>query len=212
MCNTWQSAPVAPLPLAQVAVRALQQLLSMGAAGGAPGLAAVCERLPEPSDEAIEEAGLPPMQGGWDWTGNLGGLWQALGGQQVGVLSRARAGQRRALAHWPSRSALAKLHVSHNLCSPPPTYPPAHPPASGLSAAQRSVASRLPLLHEMFGCLTKPSCARELEAMCGCLSLAAEVLPPAFAGERLQWGSGAVGRWGAPQAGGVLTLTVTTGS
>lgn len=50
--------------LSQVAVRALQQLLSMGAAGGAQGLAAVCERLPDPSEEAIEEAGLPPFEGG----------------------------------------------------------------------------------------------------------------------------------------------------
>lgn len=50
--------------LPQVAVRALQQLLSMGAAGGAQGLAAVCDRLPDPSEEAIEEAGLPSFEGG----------------------------------------------------------------------------------------------------------------------------------------------------
>jgi len=47
------------------------------------------------------------------------------------------------------------------------------------------VAARLPLLHEMFSCLIKPSCGRELEALCGCLSMAAEALPPAFAGEWL---------------------------
>lgn len=51
------------------------------------------------------------------------------------------------------------------------------------------MAARLPLLHEMFACLIKPSCARELEAMCSCLSLAADVLPPAFAGgwQHLGW-------------------------
>lgn len=176
-------------PCPQVAVRALQQLLSMGAAGGAPGLAAVCERLPEPSDEAIEEAGLPPMEGGWDAShqNELGGLWAGFGWEG----SRWVCCQGRGLGSDACTCTLAINKCSRQgSCVPQPviaTYrPPTHPPAAGLSAAQRSVASRLPLLHEMFGCLTKPSCARELEAMCGCLSLAAEVLPPAFAGERLQ--------------------------
>lgn len=35
----------------------------MGAAGGAAGLAAVCERLPDPTEEAIEQAGLPSFEG-----------------------------------------------------------------------------------------------------------------------------------------------------
>ena len=31
--------------------------------------------------------------------------------------------------------------------------------------------------------LLKPSCAKELEQLCGCLQLLAGALPPAFAGE-----------------------------
>ena len=73
-------APALPAPALrnlQAAMKALQQLLTMGAAGGAPGLAAVLEPLPEPSEAVAQASGLPDMQGrrrsGWQAAGWPGG-------------------------------------------------------------------------------------------------------------------------------------------
>lgn len=62
----------------------------------------------------------------------------------------------------------------------------------GLPEAQRTIAERLPLLHELFAALLKPSCAKELEALCGGLALVAAPLPPLLAGAMAMWGVGAL--------------------
>lgn len=54
--------------------------------------------------------------------------------------------------------------------------------SAGLSASQRTIAERLPLLHELLAATLKPSCAKELEQLCGSLQLVAGLMPPAFAG------------------------------
>lgn len=67
--------------------------------------------------------------------------------------------------------------------SPPRLYSP----AAGLNPAQSAVAERLPLLHELFCAVCKPSCAKELEQLCACLGLAAGALPPILAGGWGDW-------------------------
>jgi hypothetical protein len=53
---------------------------------------------------------------------------------------------------------------------------------AGLPAAQRTIAERLPLFHELLKAVLKPSCARELEHLCGGLALLEGLVPPPFAG------------------------------
>jgi hypothetical protein len=48
-----------------VAACALHQLLSMGAAGGAAGVAALLAQVPAASAAAFQKAGLSPLNGGW---------------------------------------------------------------------------------------------------------------------------------------------------
>jgi hypothetical protein len=104
----------------QAAARLLHQLLSMGASGGLPGLAALLQQLPAPSAAAASAAELPPA-------------WE------------------------------------------------------GLSDAQRAVVAALPLFHELLESLLKPSCAKELELLCGGLELLAAVVPPPFAAKIAGW-------------------------
>ena len=174
-------------------MRALQQLLAMAAAGGVQGLAEVCERLPQPSDAAVEDAALPSPEGGLGaagWRVFLCPVWL---GCHLGA--SLLAAQRHCI--WSSLASVSPL--------PFPAWPCTRraPPPAGLSAAQRSVAARLPLLHELFACLIKPSCAKELEPMCSCLGLVAGVLPPEFAGAGMGGGGGrAGGRAACPAAPG----------
>ncbi|KAL4855268.1 Fanconi anemia group I protein [Chlorella vulgaris] len=104
----------------EAAARLLHQLLTMGASGGLPGVAALLQQLPAPSAAAVSAAELPPA-------------WE------------------------------------------------------GLSDAQRAVVAALPLFHELLESLLKPSCAKELELLCGGLELLAAVVPPPFAAKFAGW-------------------------
>jgi hypothetical protein len=69
------------------------------------------------------------------------------------------------------------------------TYTPAPALSArpGLSAAQRTIAERLPLLEELFEAVLKPSCAKELEQMCASLGLLAGLLPALHADTVADW-------------------------
>ncbi|KAL4443972.1 hypothetical protein ABPG75_011709 [Micractinium tetrahymenae] len=158
----------------------------MGAAGGVAGLAAVLELAPAPSAHATDEAALPPVDGRQSW--RMEGCWIAcmmvFGGTPVPELKQA--------ARHPLPCARSVcLLVCASVLSPSwhPSLPPG-PTTPGLTPAQRTIAERLPLLHELFCATRKPSCAKELEQLCACLSLAAGVLPPVLAGVVADWAVG----------------------
>jgi hypothetical protein len=83
----------------------------------------------------------------------------------------------------------------HHAALPPPRPSCLSPCHAGLPAAQRTIAERLPLFHALLGAVLKPSCARELEQLCGGLALLAGLVPPPFAGGWVGgwWGKGEKG-------------------
>lgn len=163
--------------LLQVAARALHQVLAMGAAGGAAGLAAVLELAPAPSAHAADEAALPPVEGGWAGESKVAMLLPSSLG------STHERSSRQGCPALPSDDALGASLSCACPCWPSTGAPSCLPgPTPGLSPAQSTVAQRLPLLHELFCAARKPSCAKELEQLCACLALAAGALPPPLAG------------------------------
>lgn len=76
-CARNPSPPLLSHCTAQAAMRTLHQLLSMAAAGGVAGLAAVLQQWPAPSPAAVAAADLPTVAGepGQGAAGGCGNAW-----------------------------------------------------------------------------------------------------------------------------------------